>query len=88
MRTWRYGGLARKVVRAAPSAGGVPIYRFQRGRRCGVSESRAIAELIDGSSISTATEPRVLVELRPKAARTMTGSCISPDGQWSVWYQP
>lgn len=38
--------------------------------------------MLDGDTLDAATDPRVLVEVRPKAARTMTGSCIAPDGRW------
>ena len=52
------------------------------------SASADPAGMQDGQAVDVATQPRVLVELRPKAGRTMTGSSISVDGRWVACAAP
>ena len=83
------------VLAQTGSRGAAPLMLFHHDAhlevwRMGTHSSAAsdATTMLDGQSVEVSTEPRVLVELRPKAARTMTGSSISPDGRWVVCTVP
>ena len=83
------------VLAQTGSTAAAPLMLFHHDAHLEVwrmgTHSSAISDpstMLDGQSVEVSTEPRVLVELRPKAARTMTGSSISPDGRWVVCTVP